>query len=64
MVMFARAGRPPKMPTGEVATLTLRVPAAVKVQVIEMADALDLSITEYICALVARDRAEGTAAGS
>lgn len=55
--MFARPGRPPKMPTGETATLTVRLPAEVKRYLIETSDALDMSITEYLITLVRRDAA-------
>lgn len=57
--MNARPGRPPKQPSGSIATLTLRVPASVKRYLIETADNLDMSITEYIVTLVQRDAADG-----
>lgn len=53
--MNARSGRPPKVPTGDTATLTLKIPSLVKVTMIDQADALDMSITEYIVTLVKRD---------
>lgn len=56
--MNARPGRPPKPPTGNITTLTLRVPPQVKQYLIETTDNLDMSITEYIIALIQRDAAE------
>lgn len=57
--MNARPGRPPKQPSGNVATLTLRVPASVKRYLIDTSENLDMSITEYILTLVQRDAADG-----
>jgi hypothetical protein len=56
--MFARPGRPPKMPTGESSTLTIRLPAEIKRHLIETSVALDLSITEYLITLIRRDAAD------
>jgi uncharacterized protein (DUF1778 family) len=57
--MNARPGRPPKKPSGRTSTLTLRVPPNVKDYIIEAADNLDLTLTEYIITLVKRDAADG-----
>lgn len=56
--MNARPGRPPKQPTGNVTTLTLRVPPQVKQYLIDTTNNLDMSITEYIITLIQRDAAE------
>jgi hypothetical protein len=53
--MNARSGRPPKLPTGPTATLTLKIPSEVKVLMMEQAEAFDMSLTEYIVTLVGRD---------
>lgn len=53
--MNARSGRPPKLPTGPISTLTLKIPSEVKVLMIDQAEALDMSITEYLTTLVRRD---------
>lgn len=53
--MKRRTGRPPKTPTGTHTTLTLRIPASMKVMLIEQSDAYDMSITEYLSTLVERD---------
>lgn len=55
MNIKARTGRPPKQPTGPTATLTLRITAQTKTLLIEQADAYDLTITEYLTALIHRD---------
>jgi len=53
--MFARSGRPPKVPTGPTATLTLKIPSEKKILMMDQADALGMSITEYLLTLVSRD---------
>lgn len=54
-----RTGRPPRPASpGSRTTITIRISAEVKNALIEQADALDLSISEYITTLVARDLAE------
>lgn len=50
-----RPGRPPAPPKGSTSTITLRLPADVKEKLIDSSKALDLSMTEYLCALVRRD---------
>lgn len=57
--MNARPGRPPKKPQGRTSTLTLRVPSKIKEFIIENSENLDLTITEYIVALIQRDAADG-----
>lgn len=52
-----RTGRPPKAPTGDTATLTIRIPATDKALLMTMADAYDMSITEYILTLLRQDAA-------
>lgn len=53
--MNARPGRPPKRAEGTT-TLTLRIPADIKNHLIDTAEALDLTITEYLLSLVRRDQ--------
>lgn len=51
-----KVGRPPRRAEpGESTTLTIRIPAEIKNKMIDMADAYDLSITEYVITLVDRD---------
>lgn len=51
-----RTGRPPKRAAdGTDTMLTIRVPAATKNLMIDMADAYDLSLAEYLRLLVERD---------
>ncbi len=51
-----KVGRPPRRAeAGTSVTLTIRIPAEIKNQMIDMAEAYGLSITEYISALVDRD---------
>ena len=53
-----RTGRPPRPASpGSRTTITVRISAEVKNALIEQADALDLSISEYLTTLVARDLA-------
>lgn len=53
--MKAKTGRPPKRPTGSHSTLTIKIPAEDKTLLIEMANAYDMSITEYILTLLKND---------
>lgn len=53
--MKKRTGRPPKTPTTKTTTLTLRIPATTKQQLITQADAYDMTITEYLTTLIQRD---------
>lgn len=53
--MKRNTGRPPKVPTGETSSLTLKVPSATKISIIEQARAYDMTITEYLTMLVERD---------
>lgn len=53
-----RNGRPPKQ-ADKPTTLTIKIPAELKNQIIELADGYDMTITEYITTLVQRD-ASGT----
>lgn len=53
--MKAKTGRPPKQPTGSHSTLTIKIPAEDKSLLIQMADAYDMSITEYILTLLKND---------
>lgn len=49
-------GRPPRRPqNGQPSTLTIRLPANIKELLIDQAEATDLTITDYIIALVKRD---------
>lgn len=53
--MKAKTGRPPKLPTSSHSTLTIKIPADDKTLLIQMADAYDMSITEYVLTLVRKD---------
>jgi len=53
--MNARPGRPPKLPAGTTSTITLRLPAEIKKHLVEMSEALNMSMTEYMVTLVKRD---------
>ena len=55
-MMPRRPGRPPEAPTKEICAITLRVPAAVKMHLIEQSEALDISINEYMIMLIERSR--------
>lgn len=49
-------GRPPKKAEpGVSTTLTIRIPGEVKNTMVDQADAYDLTVTEYLVALVRRD---------
>lgn len=53
-----KVGRPPKRaPDDSHVTLTIRIPGGVKNLMIDMSDAYDMTITEYLIALVNRDAA-------
>lgn len=50
------SGRPPRRADGnKPSSLTVRLPGEVKNLLIDQAEATDLSVTDYICALVRRD---------
>lgn len=53
--MNARPGRPPKRAT-KTTTLTLRIPPDQKNYLIDTAEALDMTITEYLLTLINRDK--------
>jgi hypothetical protein len=53
--MKPKTGRPPKHPTGPNSTLTIKIPAHHKTLLINMADAYDMTITEYILTLLEND---------
>jgi hypothetical protein len=50
--MNSRPGRPPKLPDGETSTITLRIKAATKRKLMTDADAVGMSLTEFIETLV------------
>lgn len=50
-----RGGRPAKRADGKWATVTVRVPAWFKNHLLEVAEGYDMSLTEYLTALVLRD---------
>jgi hypothetical protein len=50
-------GRPPSLPTKPVVTLTLRIPAAFKIRLMNQSEAIGMTLTEYITLLVERDGA-------
>lgn len=53
--MKRNPGRPVSQPTKPVVTLTLRVSKEFKEKLIAQAEAVDLTLTDYIKALVDRD---------
>ena len=53
--MHNRPGRPPAPPKGNYSTITLRIPADVKQALIDASTALDISMTDYVSALVRRE---------
>lgn len=55
--MKSKTGRPPVQPKdgAKHTTITMRIPAATKRHLIEVADGYDMSITEYILSLINRD---------
>lgn len=55
--MKRNPGRPVSTPTKPVVTLTLRVTKEFKEKLISQADAVDLTLTAYLQALVERDGA-------
>jgi hypothetical protein len=55
-----KKGRPPKQPTGTTSTLTIKIPTTLKTTIIQNADAYDMTITEYLTTLIARDSAGPT----
>lgn len=53
---MAKPGRPPRRPSGnKPSTLTIRFPAEIKTLLIDQAEAYDLTITDYLSALILRD---------
>ena len=55
--MKRNPGRPVVMPTKPITTITLRVSKEFKEQLIAQAEAVDLTLTDYLIALVERDGA-------
>jgi len=53
--MRRNPGRPPKWPTGDKSTLTLKVSAEFKRLLMHQADAYGMTLTEYIITLVKKD---------
>jgi hypothetical protein len=54
--LHAKTGRPPKKAEpGTKTTLTIRIPAEIKNLMVDQAVAFDMTLTEYIIALVERD---------
>jgi hypothetical protein len=53
--MKRNTGRPPVIPMGERASLSLKVSADLKRLVLQQATAYDMTITEYVEMLVLRD---------
>lgn len=53
--MKRNPGRPTVRPTKPYTTLTIRIPGHIKEKIINQADAVDLTLTDYITALVIRD---------
>ena len=51
-----QTGRPPKRAKeGASTTLTVRIPAEIKNQMIDRAEEYDLTVTEYLISIVERD---------
>ena len=55
--MKKNVGRPPKNPETPFVTLTLRISSESKSMLIKQAQAYDMTLTEYLLTLVARDGA-------
>jgi hypothetical protein len=55
--MKRNPGRPVVMPTKPITTITLRVTKEFKEQLIRQAEAVDLTLTDYLTSLVERDGA-------
>lgn len=53
--MKRNPGRPPKTPDTPFVTLTLRIPAEMKLLLMSQAQAYDMTLTEYLMMLVERD---------
>lgn len=53
--MRKNVGRPPKSPSGPSSSLTLILPAEVKTKLIVDASAYDMTLTEYIVALIQKN---------
>jgi uncharacterized protein (DUF1778 family) len=53
--MRRNPGRPPKQPTGDKSTLTLKVSSDFKRLLISQADVYGMTLTEYLITLVKRD---------
>ena len=53
--MRRNPGRPPKQPTGDKSTLTLKVSSDFKRLLMSQADAYGMTLTEYLITLVKRD---------
>jgi hypothetical protein len=45
-------GRPPKAPTGAITALTLKIPSDVKRKLIDDADSVGMTLTEYLITLI------------
>jgi len=54
-VAIGRGGRPAKKAEGDWSTVTIRVPAWFKNHLLEVSEGYDMSITDYLKALVLRD---------
>jgi len=52
--MKRNVGRPPKEPTGDKVALTLKLPSSVKKKLINDSNAVGLTLTEYLIALINR----------
>jgi len=55
--MKRNPGRPTITPTKPFSTVTIRVSKELKEKLIQQADAVDLTLTDYLIALVERDSA-------
>lgn len=53
--MKRNTGRPPVQPTGDMSSITLKVPSDMKRTVLQQATAYGMTITEYFTMLVERD---------
>jgi len=54
MTIKRNVGRPPKTPVGDKVALTLKIPSDIKAKLIADADAVGMTLTEYLITLIQR----------
>ena len=52
LAFCVNVGRPPKEPTGAITALTLKIPSDVKRKLIDDADSVGMTLTEYLITLI------------